>query len=193
MVSLAKPFQVRIISGSYKGRRLHPPASLPVRPTTDFAKEGLFNILNRMIDYEEVRALDLFAGTGAISFEFYSRGVQSVTAVDIERHCVTFINETADHFGMKGLKAMRANYLVFLKRSIEKFDVIFADPPYDMPGIAGFPALACASDVLNDGGLLVLEHSDRYDFKNDPNFLETRNYGRVHFTFFRKAAGKGEA
>ena len=193
MVPFAKPFQVRIISGSYKGRRLHPPASLPVRPTTDFAKEGLFNILNRMIDYEDVRVLDLFAGTGAISFEFYSRGVPAVTAVDIERHCVNFINETAGQFGMKGLNAVRANYLVFLRRSIERYDVIFADPPYDMPGLAGLPALACASDVLNDGGLLVLEHSDRYSFKNDPNFLETRNYGRVHFTFFRKAAGKGEA
>jgi 16S rRNA (guanine966-N2)-methyltransferase len=180
---------LRIISGTFKGRRLHPPASLPVRPTTDFAKEGLFNILNRMVDYEEVRALDLFAGTGGISFEFYSRGVPSVMAVDIERTCVTFINHTAEQFGMKGLQAIRANYLVFLKRSLERFDVVFADPPYDMNGITEIPALVAASAVMNPGGLLALEHSDRYDFKDDPNFLELRRYGRVHFSFFRMGKG----
>ena len=183
---------MRIISGKYKGRRLHPPASLPVRPTTDFAKEGLFNILNRLIDYEEVTVADLFAGTGAVSFEFVSRGALSVTAVDIERHCTEFISRTAAEFGMDGLKAIRANYLVFLKRTPGRFDVIFADPPYDMPGIAQIPALVAGSGVLKEGGLLVLEHSDRYNFPKEPHFLELRKYGRVHFTFFRIDKGKAE-
>lgn len=192
MVSIAKPRPVRIISGIYKGRKLHPPGSLPVRPTTDFAKEGLFNILNRLVSYEEVRVLDLFAGTGAISFEFYSRGAKAVTAVDIEKRCVTFINQMAEAFGMKGLRAVRANYLVFVKRSSERFDVIFADPPYEMSGIAEIPVLVAASGLLNNGGWLVLEHSDRYNFKADPNFLELRKYGRVHFTFFRMGKGEDE-
>ena len=191
MVHRPKPLQVRIISGAYKGRKIHPPGSLPVRPTTDFAKEGLFNILNRLVDYEEVRVLDLFAGTGAISLEFVSRGAPVVMAVDIERSCTEFIAATASGFGMEGLRTVRANYLVFLKRSTERFDVIFADPPYDMNGIAALPGMAMDSPVLNPGGLLVLEHSDRYAFDSHPGFLEVRKYGRVHFTFFRK--GKGEA
>jgi 16S rRNA (guanine966-N2)-methyltransferase len=185
MVPVTKPLPLRIISGKYKGRRLHPPASLPVRPTTDFAKEGLFNVLNRLVDYGEVKVADLFAGTGAISFEFCSRGAGKVIAVDIERRCVDFINSTAAEFGMTELKAIRSNVLVFLRRYIEKYDVVFADPPYEMTGIAGFPALVLGSGLLAGNGLFVMEHSDRYDFSNEPYFLETRNYGRVHFTFFR--------
>lgn len=192
MVPVAQPFPLRIISGTYKGRRLHPPASLPVRPTTDFAREGLFNIMNRLVDYEEVRVLDLFAGTGMVSFEFYSRGAPSVTAVDIERNCVEFISRTAGELGMKGLAAIRSNVLVFLKQRADQYDVIFADPPYDMTGVNGLPALILDSGKLGEGGLLVLEHSDRYDFRNDPRFLELRKYGRVHFTFFRAGTGKDE-
>ncbi len=182
---------MRIISGTYKGRRLHPPASLPVRPTTDFAREGLFNVLNRLVDYEEVHVADLFAGTGAISIEFCSRGAPSVTAVDIERHCVEFINRTAAQFGIEGLEAIRSNVLVFLKRSNRKFDVVFADPPYDMSGIGTLPALVFGSGILNGGGLFILEHSDRYNFSHDPAFLELRKYGRVHFTLFRMGKTTG--
>jgi 16S rRNA (guanine966-N2)-methyltransferase len=192
VVHTVKSSHLRIISGKYKGRRLHPPGSLPVRPTTDFAKEGLFNVLNRLVDYDEIRVADLFAGTGAISFEFCSRGAASVMAVDIERHCVDFINRTAVDFGMEELKAIRSNVLVFLRRSVERFDVIFADPPYDMSGIEKLPALVSGSGILRDGGLFILEHSDRYDFQNETGFLEVRNYGRVHFTIFRMGKTPGE-
>lgn len=185
MVPVVKPLPLRIISGKYKGRRLHPPASLPVRPTTDFAREGLFNVLNRLVDYEEVKVADLFAGTGAVAFEFCSRGAGKVIAVDIERKCVDFINQTAAEFGMTELKAIRSNVMVFLRRYIEQYDVIFADPPYEMNGIKDLPGLVFASGILPGKGLFVMEHSDRYNFTNEPFFLETRNYGRVHFTFFR--------
>lgn len=182
---------MRIISGTYKGRRLHPPASLPVRPTTDFAKEGLFNVLNRLVDYSEIHVADLFAGTGAISFEFCSRGAASVMAVDIERHCVDFINRTALQFGMEGLRAIRSNVLVFLRRTAEKYDVVFADPPYDMKGVETIPALVAGSGIVREGGLFIMEHSDRYDFHADPAFLELRKYGRVHFTIFRMGGSPG--
>jgi 16S rRNA (guanine966-N2)-methyltransferase len=164
-----------------------------VRPTTDFAREGLFNILNRLVDYEEVRVLDLFAGTGAVTFEFLSRGALSVTAVDIEHDCVTFIRNTAAEYGMEGLNAVRSNALVFLKQRADQYDVIFADPPYEMSGVRELPALIMGSGKVRDGGLVVLEHSDRYDFRNATNFLELRKYGRVHFTFFRVGKGKDEA
>lgn len=176
---------LRIISGTYKGRRLHPPTSLPVRPTTDFAREGLFNVLNRLVDYDAISVLDLFAGTGAIAFECCSRGARRIMAVDIEHSCTDYIQRTADQFGMKNLKALRSNVFVFLRRCRERFDLIFADPPYEMNGIAELPGMVARSGILAPGGLFVLEHSAKYHFENEPSFLESRNYGRVHFTFFR--------
>lgn len=150
----------------------------------------MFNVLNGMVDYENISVLDLFAGTGAVSFEFCSRGALSVTSVDIERSCITFITHTAEQFGMKELKAIRSNAFVFLKRAYAKYDLIFADPPYDMQGIADLPGLINASDILNHNGLFVLEHSDKYNFMNSPLFREERKYGRVHFTFFQKKSGE---
>lgn len=190
MVHLAKFTPLRIISGIYKGRRLNPPSSLPVRPTTDFAREGLFNVLNGMVDWEQIKALDLFSGTGAVSFELISRGVPSVTSVDIERSCVTYITGTAGQFGMKGIQAIRSNVFVFIRRIHEKYDLIFADPPYAMQGIADLPEQVLSSGILKEGGIFVLEHSDKYNFSKNQNFAELRKYGRVHFTFFRGSAGK---
>jgi 16S rRNA (guanine966-N2)-methyltransferase len=183
---------VRIISGEYKGRRLNPPLNLPVRPTTDFAKEGLFNVLNHLVDYSETNVADLFAGTGNIAFEFVSRGCPLVTAVDIEQKCISFISQTAQKFRMEGLQPVRSNVYVFLKHPFRKFDLVFADPPYDMDNISEFPQLVMNSGLLSDDGIFVMEHSERYDFSADPALLQSRAYGKVHFSIFRKITDRHE-
>jgi 16S rRNA (guanine966-N2)-methyltransferase len=175
---------MRIISGAYRGRRLSPPTGLPVRPTTDFAKEGLFNVLNGMVDFYETRVLDLYEGTGNMSFEFISRGCPEVMAVDIEHRCAAYIGETARDLGMQGLTAIRSNVIVFLEHPRKQYDLVFADPPYQMHGIRELPQLILASGLLRPGGLLVLEHSSRYKFTGDPGFREQRGYGSVQFSLF---------
>jgi 16S rRNA (guanine966-N2)-methyltransferase len=175
---------MRIIGGKFKGRRLNPPNGLPVRPTTDFAKEGLFNVLNNIIDFEDIEVLDLFAGTGHIAFEFISRGASAVTAVDMHKGCVAFIDKTSESLGMENLHAVRANVFAFLKYPRSRFDLIFADPPYEMEGIDKIPELILQGGLLKDDGLLILEHSPKYNFTLHPNFDQQREYGRVNFSFF---------
>ena len=177
---------MRIISGRFKGRRLHPPANLPVRPTTDFAREGLFNILSNLIDFPSASVLDLYAGTGNISFECISRGSPEVLAVDIERRCIDFINQTAADMGMKGLQAVRSNVAVFLRNPRKAYDFIFADPPYGMAGLELIPDQILDSGFLKAEGLVVLEHSAAHHFTQHPSFRQERRYGKVHFTFFGK-------
>lgn len=176
---------MRIISGYYKGRRIHPPANLPVRPTTDYAKEGIFNVLTNLIDFSETTVLDLFSGTGNIAFEFASRGAPSVLAVDIERRCVDFINQAAKKYGITEVRAIRMNVLVLLKRGKENADLVFADPPYYMEGIEMLPRKIFSSGILKPSGMLILEHSGRYSFSSDPSFNQVREYGKVHFSIFR--------
>ena len=176
---------MRIISGEYKGRRIMPPSNLPVRPTTDMAKEALFNILNNILDYEDVKSLDLFAGVGNISFELISRGCLSVLSVDSNVNCVKFIRQAADSFGMNGLMTVRADVFNFIKQSKVKFDFIFADPPYDNLGINDLPALIFDNNLLNTDGLLVLEHPFSCNFETDIHFFDHRVYSRVNFSFFR--------
>jgi len=159
--------------------------NLPVRPTTDFAKEGLFNILNNLVDFESLKVLDLFSGTGSIAFEFLSRGAPEVTAIDANHRCVDFIKKTAETFGAGNLKPVRTNVFVFLKHMIGKYDLIFADPPYELDGIESIPDLVLNSDLLEAEGLFILEHSDKYKFEHHPAFFQKRNYGSVHFTFFK--------
>ncbi|MFH1161469.1 MAG: RsmD family RNA methyltransferase [bacterium] len=184
---------MRIISGRYKGRRIDPQVSLAVRPTTDFAKEGLFNVLSNLVDFTETSVLDLFSGTGNISFEFISRGCTHVVALDIERRCVDFINHTATKLGMDGLKAVRVNVLVYLRNPYQTFDLIFADPPYQMSGIDQLPNQILNAGMLNEGGLLILEHSEKYNFTEYPLFTQVRQYGKVHFSFFRQTSvGKAD-
>jgi len=177
---------VRIISGSYKGRRINPPASLPVRPTTDYAREGLFNVLNNLIEYTDISVLDLFAGTGNISYEFISRGAREVLAIDIERRCVDFINSTAHDLKMEGLLARRMNVLVFIRQARVSFDLVFADPPYEMADVTRLPGSILASALVRPGGWLVMEHSGTYRFDHQPGFYQFREYGKVKFTLFRK-------
>lgn len=176
---------MRIIAGELRGRRLHPPTNLPVRPTTDLARESLFNILRNKVDFEEISVLDLFTGTGSISFEFISRGVKQVMAVDGDQRCVEFIKQTAKEFEIDNLFAMRSDAFIFLGRSQMSFDVVFADPPYDLKQFDIIPDLVLKSFV-KPGGLFVLEHAKEHSFKEHPLFVEQRNYGKVNFTFFKQ-------
>lgn len=175
---------MRIIAGSLRGRRLNPPASLPVRPTTDMARESFFNILNNYVDYEDCSVMDLFAGTGAMSLEFVSRGAKEVTAVDINNQCTDFIKSCAQQFGVTNLHVVRTDVFDLLKRAYKKFDIIFADPPYAMENLVALPDLIFEHGLLADDGIFVLEHPREYQFEDHPHFWQHRHYGKVNFTFF---------
>ena len=172
---------MRIIAGSLKGRRLNPPTTLPVRPTTDMARESLFNILNNYVDYE---VMDLFAGTGAVSFEFVSRGAKDVTSVDSNSQCIDFIKSSAAHFGVNNLRAVRSDVFDLLKRAYKQFDIIFADPPYALETLPQLPDLIFNSNVLTEDGIFILEHPREFEFEEHPHFWQHRHYGKVNFTFF---------
>ncbi len=175
---------MRIIAGTLKGRRLNPPANLPVRPTTDMAREGLFNILNNYVDFDECTVMDLFAGTGAMSVEFISRGVREVTAVDINNACTDYIKSEAQRLELNNLRVVRADVFDLLKRANRKFDIVFADPPYAIEGLETLPGLVFDRQVLTDDGIFILEHPREYSFEEHPHFWQHRNYGKVNFTFF---------
>lgn len=174
---------MRIIGGQFKGRSIIAPGNLPVRPTTDFAKEGLFNILNNRIDFEETKFLDLFCGTGNISWEMASRGCKNVTCVDENVNCYAFITKTAEKFNLNGLKAYRADVWKFCATSMEKFDLIFADPPFNHEKTATLPDLIFEKGLLNEDGILIIEHPKDISFAEHPNFKEERKYGKIHFSF----------
>lgn len=176
---------MRIISGKFRGKRLHPPKNLPVRPSTDFAREGLFNILNNLVDFEELQVLDLFAGTGCISYEFISRGSSEVIAVESNRQCIRFIEKMAAELKAPGLSAICMDAFHYLERTSESFDLIFADPPYNMDGIEQIPDLVFKRNLLKEDGLFILEHSKRHDFSTHPQFSQKRIYGNVNFSFFK--------
>ncbi len=176
---------MRIISGSHKGRNIKAPTNLPVRPTTDLAKESLFNILNNHFDFEDLDVLDLFAGTGNISYEFASRGAKRIVSVENNYRCAEFIRKAAQEFGFnKIITVQRANVFVFLKYPQIPFDLIFADPPYEMEGIDTIPDLVFEQNLLKNGGWLILEHSKANSFKDHPLLLQHRNYGKVNFSIF---------
>lgn len=175
---------MRIIIGKYKGRKLHPPKSLGARPTTDFAKTGLFNILTNHFDFEQLRVLDLFAGTGSIAYEFSSRSAVEVVCVDNNFQSIWFIRETAKQLQMHGIHTIHSNVFRFLKHAYGSFDIIFADPPYDMKGIETLPDLIAEKKLLSEDGWFVLEHSARVNLSNHPAFIEHRKYGAVNFSMF---------
>lgn len=175
---------MRIIAGSLKGRRLSPPSNLPVRPTTDMARESLFNILNNYVDYEECRVLDLFAGTGMVSYEFVSRGAQSVTSIEINNSCVEFIKQSVSKLGLGNMRVVRADVFDVLKRPNSRFDIVFADPPYALEQLAELPTLVFQNNLLSDDGIFVLEHPASFSFEEHPHFWQQRHYGKVNFTFF---------
>lgn len=175
---------MRIISGRYKRRVISPPNNLPVRPTTDMAKESLFNILNNCIDFEGKSALDLYAGTGNISYEFVSRGCISVTAVDLDFGCTKFISKTAQQLEMNELNAMKIDVLRFIQTTKFKYDIIFADPPYKLTNTKEIINSVFEKELLNPGGWMIVEHDGNKDFSGLLNFYEHRKYGRVNFSFF---------
>lgn len=162
------------------------PATLPVRPTTDFAKEALFNILNNHFDFESIHVLDLFAGTGNISYEFASRNALSVLAVDSNQDCTSFIAQTALKLEFHQLQAMRSDALGFIQKCNRSWDVIFADPPFDFDLTAQIPDLVIENNLLNEDGLFVLEHSVRHSFELNACLVDQRRYGAICFSMFRK-------
>ncbi len=177
---------MRIISGSHRGRVLRPPQGLPVRPTTDLAKESLFNILNNYIDFEAVNVLDLFAGTGNISLEFASRNANMVLSIDLSSLCISYISKMAAELKFGNLSAIQANVFTYLARSAGKYDIIFADPPYDLKDREKIPDLVFENQWLADDGWFIIEHDKSLSFTAHPFFSEERRYGKVHFSFLRK-------
>ncbi|MCB2206928.1 MAG: 16S rRNA (guanine(966)-N(2))-methyltransferase RsmD [Bacteroidetes bacterium] len=179
---------MRIIGGKFGRRIIKPPRNMPVRPTTDLAKESLFNILRHKFDFDGKAALDLFAGTGSLSYEFASRGCASVLSVDLNYKCIQFIKETIRNFDMQNVQVVRADVFKFLKSTPMKFDIIFADPPYDLPRISEICPLVWEHGLLNEGGILVVEHPGTIDLSAQTGFLEHRNYGHVNFSLFQSKA-----
>ena len=175
---------MRIIRGRHQRRQIVAPDNLPTRPTTDMAKESLFNILENQIDWEETTALDLFAGTGNISYELVSRGCPHVTAVDENNNCVRFIRETANKLNMKELLVIRSDVYRFLDKHKIQYDLIFADPPYDCEHYNELVQLIFDKNLLREGGMFVLEHDKYQSFEEHPHFMEQRHYGKVNFSFF---------
>ncbi|MFH6604516.1 RsmD family RNA methyltransferase [Maribacter algicola] len=176
---------MRIISGIHKGRRLIAPKNLPVRPTTDMAKEGLFNILNNEYYFGDLKVLDLFAGTGNISYEFASRGVERIMAVDDHKGCINFISKTSEQLDL-AITPLKSNVFSFLQKTTEKFDIVFGDPPYDM-ALEDFERIVRSiftkNLILNDG-VLILEHAKQTDLSRLPQFRNARKYGGSVFSFF---------
>jgi len=178
---------MRIISGKYGHRRFQVPVSFSARPTTDFAKENLFNVLENLVDWEASDALDLFAGTGSIAFEMLSRGCRSVTAIELNYKHVSFIEKVAKELHSEELTLIRGDVLRYLSSGAKSsFDLVFADPPYNLPELPELPNLVLNGHLLRKGGIFVLEHSKNNNFTSFPYFIRQRVYGSVNFSFFRK-------
>lgn len=175
---------MRIIGGTLKGIRFNAPERLPVRPTTDMAKEALFNILYNTYDFDECEVLDLFCGTGNISFEFASRGIKKVTAVDKHSGCVYWVKSVIDKYGLKEIDIQKADVFKFLEKHQQTYQIIFADPPYNLPNIPLIPQLVMKNKLLSGNGLLIVEHPSLLKLNNQPGYKETRRYGNSSFSFF---------
>lgn len=178
---------MRIVSGTHKGRRFSPPKGLPVRPTTDFAKEGLFNVLQNRTDIEDAKVLDLCAGTGNMAFEFASRGASSVLAIDQHVGCVKFIKKAASELQLNNITALKADVFKFVDKLSQQYDIIFADPPYSLEETTTLPSKIFKKGLLAEDGLLIVEHGRETSFLEHPNFISTKKFGNVNFTFFEES------
>ena len=176
---------MRIITGTYKGRRFEVPRTFKARPTTDFAKENIFNVLNAYIDFEDCRALDLFSGTGSITLELLSRGCRQVTSIEADRDHHRFITQCVHALGTDKCLPIRTDVFRFIKNCKEPYDFIFADPPYALKELALLPTLILDKQLLAPDGIFVLEHGKDHDFATHPRFIEHRSYGSVNFSIFR--------
>lgn len=176
---------MRIVGGRLGGRRFNPPADIPARPTTDLAREGLFNILTNLIDFEDCAALELFGGTGGVSYELVSRGSAAVTVVEQDAGAVAFIKKTAAEFRIAdALTVVRGDVFRFLGAAPRKYDLVFADPPYALGRLDQLPDLML--ECLEDDGFAVLEHDSKHGFDKHPAFLRAKAYGGTIFSFFQK-------
>lgn len=177
---------MRIISGSHKGRQIIPDKNFSARPTTDFAKENLFNVLSNYIDIEGAKVLDLFSGTGSISYEFASRGAAEIISVESNFKHYAFIKRVAQELNFKNIKLYRTDAFIACKKlKGQKFDLIFADPPYNLDKIADVPVAIFDNELLNEEGLAIVEHPASVDYSHLPYFSEHRQYGSVNFSIFR--------
>ena len=177
---------MRIIGGDLKGRQILPHRGFSARPTTDFAKEGLFNILANLVDFEEISVLDLFSGTGGIGYEFASRGTKSITSVEINLANYRFIKKTITELEIPGMRVVHHNVFDFLNICKLKYDVIFADPPYNISKLESIPDKILSYPILKEGGIFIMEHPAKYDFSGNSLFVRVKNYGSVHFSIFKK-------
>ena len=176
---------MRIITGKYKGRRFDVPKTFKARPTTDFAKENIFNVLSGYIDFDGADALDLFSGTGSISLELLSRGCRQVVSVEADRDHHNFIRQCLKKLGDDRVVAIRGDVFRFLKSCHQQYDFIFADPPYALKELAELPQQVLERGLLKEDGIFVLEHGKDYDFSDHPRYFEHRSYGSVNFTMFK--------
>lgn len=176
---------MRIIGGTLKGLRLNPPKNLPVRPTTDLAKEALFNILLNQIEFDDINVLDLFSGTGNISLEFASRGARQVISIDRSIQCVHYLKDTARQHKLEQIKAFNADVFKYLQLETDQYDLIFADPPYDLNQIPEIPKIVFEKNLVAPGGLLIVEHQSMQNLSQHPAFVEQRKYGHSSFSFFK--------
>ncbi|NCI46300.1 RsmD family RNA methyltransferase [Sediminibacterium soli] len=182
---------MRIISGKWGGRRIQPPANMPyTRPTTDIAKEGLFNILQNRIDFTGVKTLDLFGGTGAISYELASRGAADLTIVEKDNAMHAFIKKNIDALGAENCRLLKMDVFAYLNSSAEEFNFIFAGPPYALGTIDELPKIIVARQMIRKGGFFVLEHTPRNRYETFEGFGFTRNYGSTLFSFFTRPANQ---
>ncbi len=179
---------MRIITGIYKGRHFDIPRSFKARPTTDFAKENIFNVLTQYVDFDGAEALDLFSGTGSISLELVSRGCQTVVSVEMDRDHHRFIQECLKKLNTKACIPIRGDVFRFVKSCRQQYDFIFADPPYALKELPQIPDLVLQKGILKEDGIFVFEHGKDHDFSEHPNFIEHRQYGSVNFTLFRATA-----
>ncbi|NLL28362.1 MAG: 16S rRNA (guanine(966)-N(2))-methyltransferase RsmD [Bacteroidales bacterium] len=176
---------MRIISGSLKGRTFLPPDRKDVRPTTDMAKEGLFNILQHRVPLEDIIVLDVFAGTGSVTYEFVSRGAEQVFSVEKDSSMCDYIFSVLKKMNISNVKVINSDAYKFLALTKIKADIIFADPPYGTTGIKDIPNIVFEKNLLNEDGLLIIEHDASINFSSNSRFFEERKYGKVHFTIFK--------
>ena len=176
---------MRIITGRYKGRHFDIPRTFKARPTTDFAKENIFNVLTQYVDFDGAAALDLFSGTGSISLELLSRGCEPVISGELDREHHRFIQQCLQKLGTQSVIPIRGDVFRFLKSCHQQFDIVFADPPYALKELPTIPDIIFEKSLLTADGIFVFEHGKDYDFSQHPHFVEHRSYGSVNFTLFR--------
>lgn len=175
---------MRIIGGRYKGRRINPPSNFKARPTTDFAREGLFNILNNRVDFESITVLDLFSGTGSISYEFASRGALTVHLIEKDMNHISGIKKILTELNLQNVRPIHIDVRAYLKTCSVKYDIVFADPPYELTWLEELPDLVSQAGVIKNDGFFILEHPRDISFSGHKLFFEHRNYGGVNFSFF---------